>query len=157
MYKIIFVYQTINTVIDTNPNTKIKISKESSLKKINKDITNLHFLYNGEKINKDLTFDQLANNLDKERKEMNILVEEISSTYAKEKEMKSKEVICPKSNENILLNLKEYKINLYDCKNKHNINNILFEEFIKTQKIKIICNICKNKNKSSTFNKEFFK
>ena len=88
---------------------------------------------------------------------MNILVEEISSTYAKEKEMKSKEVICPKCNENILLNLKEYKINLYDCKNKHNINNILFEEFIKTQKIKIICNICKNKNKSNTFNKEFFK
>ena len=44
MYKIIFVYQTINTVIDTNPNTKIKISKESLLKKINKDITNLHLL-----------------------------------------------------------------------------------------------------------------
>ena len=44
MYKIIFVYQTINTVIDTNLNTKIKISKESLLKKINKDITNLHLL-----------------------------------------------------------------------------------------------------------------
>ena len=160
MYKIIFVYQTIKTVIDSNPNTKLKKSVELLLKKINKDITNLHFLYNGEKINENLTFDQLANNLDKERKEMNILIEEISSTYVKEKEMKSKEVICPKCNENILLNLKEYKINLYDCKNKHNINNILFEEFEGTQKInlsKIECNICKNNNKSNTFNKKFFK
>ena len=44
MYKIIFVYQTINIVIDTYPNTKLKKSIESLLKKINKDITNLHFL-----------------------------------------------------------------------------------------------------------------
>ena len=132
MYKIIFVYQTRNTAIYTNPKNKLKKSVESLLKKINKDITKLHFLYNGEKINMDLTFEQLANNLDKERKEMNILVEEISSIYEKEKEVKSKEVFCPKCNENIFLNLKEYKINLYDCKNKHNINNILYTEFEKT-------------------------
>jgi hypothetical protein len=81
----------------------------------------------------------------------------IENNIISKKKEEIKDIICPKYKENILIKTENYKINLYDCKNKHNINNILFEEFIKTQKIKIICNICKNKNKSSTFNKEFFK
>ena len=32
-----------------------------------------------------------------------------------------------------MMNIKNYKINLFGCKNGHNINNILFEDFQKTQ------------------------
>ena len=36
--------------------------------KINIDITSLYFLYGGEKINLNLTFEQLANSIDKNKK-----------------------------------------------------------------------------------------
>ena len=63
----------------------------------------------------------------------------------------SKQVICPK-----LFN--DYKITLYECKNNHKINNILFNEFNITQNIdfsKIICSKCTN-NKSLS-NEKFYK
>ena len=41
--------------------------------------------------------------------------------------IKSKEIICPKCNENILIKIDEYKINLYNCKSNHEINNILLK------------------------------
>ena len=59
----------------------------------------------------------------------------------------SKQVICPKCQENIRILFKDYKITLYECKNNHTINNILLNEFNNTQIIdlsKIICNNCKN-------------
>ena len=43
--------------------------------------------------------------------------------------IKSKEVICPECNENILINVKNYKINLIDCKNGYIETNLLFEEY----------------------------
>ena len=47
---------------------------------------------------------------------------------------------------------------IYDCKNNHT-NNILINDFEKTQKIietKIICDNCKINNKEKSFNKEFY-
>ena len=44
----------------------------------------------------------------------------------------------------------DYKINIYECKNGHKIENILLNEFEETQNIdrnNIICNICKKNNK----------
>ena len=58
------------------------------------------------------------------------------------------------------MNINEYKIDLYECKNGHNIKNILLNEFEETQKINmsdIQCNICKNNNKSISYNNIFYK
>ena len=54
--------------------------------------------------------------------------------------------------------MKNYKISLFDCKNKHIKDNILLSQFENTQYIdesKIICEICKT-NKSLTFENNFF-
>jgi len=63
-----------------------------------------------------------------------------------------KDIICPKCGENCLIEIKDYKINLCQCDNKHNINNILLDKYKNIQKIKdeIICNNC-NKNKSEIY------
>ena len=56
------------------------------------------------------------------------------------------------------MKIKDYKIELYDCKNNHKIDNILLEEYENTQKIdisKIKCNICKD-NKSESYNNIFY-
>ena len=42
-----------------------------------------------------------------------------------------------KSRENTKYKLNEYKIDLYECKNGHRIDNILLDEFEKTQYIDI--------------------
>ena len=73
--------------------------------------------------------------------------------------VKSKLVKCPECKENIRIKMNDYKIKLYDCKNGHNIENILLEEYENTQKIdisEIKYNICNINNKSNTFNNEFY-
>ena len=73
----------------------------------------------------------------------------------------SEEIICPICKENCSISFKDYKINLYNCKNGHNLNNILFQDFNNTQKIeqtKIICEFCKIVNKNdSIYNDQFYK
>ena len=58
------------------------------------------------------------------------------------------------------ININNYKINLFDCKNGHNINNILLNEFENTQYIDeslIKCNKCQENNKFNTYNHIFYK
>ena len=58
------------------------------------------------------------------------------------------------------MDIKDYKIRLYECKNRHNIENILLDEFEETQNLelnKIICDICHKCNKSISYNNKFFK
>ena len=74
--------------------------------------------------------------------------------------IKSKEVRYPKCQENILIKFDNYNITLYNCKNKHKEENISFNRFVEIQKIdlsKIICNSCKERNKSNVSNNEFYK
>ena len=79
---------------------------------------------------------------------MIILVNENKETIIKENIIKSKEIICPKCKENILIKINEYKINLFNCKNNHNIDNILLNEYENNIDIsKIICDKCKLKKK----------
>ena len=72
---------------------------------------------------------------------------------------KASNIICPQCKENIRFNINDYKITLYDCKNKHKIEDILLNEFENTLNIdesKIICDICKKNNKSDITNNIFF-
>ena len=153
-------------------NIEIECKKEEKLKDAlsklysrNKEINpnNILLLYNGSTIsNYDLTLNELANLDDKEIKKMSILMIEINRTTIIEDGnsiIKSKEIICPQCHDNCRISFKDYSINLYECKNRHETNNIPFELFEDTQKIdesKIICHACSKTNKNKSYNKKFY-
>jgi hypothetical protein len=63
--------------------------------------------------------EEVANSEDKKRKKMNVIVFENEFEIQKENKIKSKNIICPICKENIKMDIKDYKINLYECKNGH--------------------------------------
>ena len=128
MSKVIFNYEGNNTTILCQENEKMTEICKKFGNKIQIDINDLYFLYNGKIINIELRYDEIANRFDKERKEVSILVIN-KNTVVLDNKKKLEFPICPECNENIILEIKDYKINLYDCKNKHNINNILINEY----------------------------
>ena len=72
------------------------------------------------------------------------------------KKIISKEIICPECKENILIDIYNFKINLYECKNYHIFNNILINKFYDTQIIDIYaikCNLC---NKDISYDKDYY-
>jgi len=160
MMKVIFTYKRIETIIQSNFNDKIEDVYKKYGNKIGIDISKVFFIYNGNKINDNIILNNIINEEDKRRNIMNILVNENDNPIIKDNIVKSKEIICPKCNENILIKIDEYKINFFNCKNNHNIDNILLNEFENMQNVdisKIICNNCKIKNKSNTYNNEIYR
>ena len=159
MASISFLYNGIETIIQCTTNEKMEdICKKFSIK-INNNINNLQFLYGGKKIDFNLKFFEQANSLDKERKQMNILVYENNNINNNSLKV-SKDIICPKCGELCRIKINDYKIKLYECKNKHEINNISLNEYENLQKIdesKIICNNCNKINKNESYNKIFYK
>ena len=70
----------------------------------------------------------------------------------------SEQIICPKCKEICIFNYDNYQINLNQCRNGHNIENILINEFNNSQKINeeaIKCNNC-NKSKMEVYNSQFY-
>lgn len=160
MVEIEFIYEDKNTIIQCNLEDKIEDILQKYITKINKDMNSLYFLYGGQSIDKLLSFNQLINKQDKEQKKVTILVNDNLDSTESESFCLSKYIICPKCKENSRLSIEKYRIKLYDCKNGHKYENILFKDFEQMQKIdesKIICNICKNTNKSNTYNHIFNK
>ena len=85
--------------------------------------------------------------------------EKETKIYLNEGIIKSKEIICPKCGENCLMKFDDFKIKLFGCKNDHEVNDILLNDFNNTQNINennIICNICNKNNRHKAYNKEFF-
>ena len=126
------------------------------------DINKDQLLYNGKLINLDLTFFQLANRSDKERKVIHILVYNSDNKKStNEGIIKSKEIICPKCKENCLISFEQDKIKLYDCKNGHSMDNISLKEFNNLQNINENEIKCDNANctnsKYKSYNKQFYK
>ena len=91
MAEAIFNYEGINLIIHCNINDKlIDIIYKFLIKIENRgDNSNLIYLYNGTKIKKELTFYQQANEFDKSRKKMNIIVTTNDDIVNEEKK------ICP--------------------------------------------------------------
>ena len=70
------------------------------------------------------------------------------------------QIICPECQEDIKFSIEDYVINLFECKNKHDINNIFLDEFDSTQNInisKIICQGCGQYNKGNVHNNIFYR
>ena len=68
MVEAIFNYEGINTTIQRDINNKMKDIINNFLIKIENKENNLYYLYNGKKINYELTFNEQANDFDKNRK-----------------------------------------------------------------------------------------
>ena len=150
--KVIFNFNEFNTTILCSLNEKLKNIIERFCSKAQIDINKIYFLYNGNMINKELKFEEVANQVDKKSRTMNIIGYEINNNKEEIKENIniSKDIICPECKENALIKIENYKIKLYNCKNGHNIDNITIREFDEKQKIdisKIVCNNCNENNK----------
>ena len=74
MAEAIFNYEGINTTIQCELNDRMKDIIAKFVIKIENKENNLYYLYNGTKINYELTFNEQENDIDKNRKKMNILV-----------------------------------------------------------------------------------
>ena len=160
MAEVIFNLEGNITIIQSDINDKMKDIINKFLIKINKQEDNLYYLYNGNRIKYDISFIEQANELDKNRKKMNILVINNNENNNDIKPIISKEIICPECKENILMDINNFKINLKGCKNNHIQNNILLNLYKETQKIdlsNIICDICKENNKNNTHENEFYR
>lgn len=75
MAQVEFQYNGINTVIQCNEEQKMSEICNSFISKSNINEKEINYFYNGiggTQFNKDLTFNQMANALDKQRKKMNI-------------------------------------------------------------------------------------
>ena len=155
MAHVIFKFKGIDTLIQCKIEDKFKdICNKFSIKMQN-NINELIFLYGGEILNLELKFNEVANQKDKQNLKMRILVfdKNINNINEKGRTIKSKDIICPKCGEICLINFKDYKILLNNCKNKHE-NIISLKDFDNTQTInenKIICHICNKNNKSESY------
>ena len=124
--------------------------------KVNADLNNITFKYNGGIVDINKVFKETLNIIDIERNTMAILAEKtkddeeiIEKTF-----MKANRVVCPECYEDAKIEIKDYKIKIYGCKNDHVNYKILFKEFDETQTMdetKIICEKCKENNKSELF------
>jgi len=162
MAKVEFIYEGKKNEIQCKEDDKIGDIINKYLNKIGKKKEDIYFLYSGQKLDENLTFNETLNNLDKDKKTMivqaidSIINEEENSSCLK----KSEYVICPECFEKAYLSMDDkFMISISDCKNGHKKENIHFEKFEKTQFIdetKILCGNCKTENKSNTFKNSFY-
>jgi len=157
MIEVLFLYETQNIIIQCNTEDKLKdVAQKLKIKINEEDNDDLFYVYEGDKINEELTIKQIIKN--KSENQIKILVFD-SSDEENEKKIVSNEIICPICKENILIKIRDYQIDLYGCKNQHKLENVLLYEFENSQKIdlsKIICGMCTINNRSNVFNHNFF-
>ena len=150
-----FFYNGKITKIQSKKNEYMKDIFKRYLIKINKDINDVYFMCNGNKINKELKLEEI-NNKDNEIK---ILVNDVNCENIENKKILKSSIICPECGNICILNIKDYKIRLNKCINKHNNEYILLDEYNDLQKnneLNILCSNC-NKNKKEIYNNQFYK
>ena len=154
---VFFTYNGMKIEIQWKKADKIKNIINRFCSKVNLDKTKLYYyLYNGNKINEELKFEETINKNDKIIK---ILVIEENKIIKNENIKEINEIICPECGENILIKIEYYRMNMYKCKNNHNRDNISIDELNNITKIdisKIICNECKENNKGNTYKNKFY-
>ena len=164
MSQVEFKYKGISYTIQCNENEKMKNICQKFCLKAQVDKKDIFFSYGGQAgngFNEELAFSQMINSIDKNQNIMSILVYNINGEQELHETLKkSNEIICPECGEICKIKLNNYKISLYDCKNSHEVNNLSFHQYEKSQYkdlSKIICNNCNENNMHNSFNNEFFK
>ena len=161
MVSIEFEYQQTKTIVQANLNDRFETVLNKYKTKTNVDINNLCYLANGRNIDKNDIIEDILNANDKQNKKMKILVNDTNSYDIQNNNLiKSKDIICPECKELCKIDIKDYRIKLYDCKMGHVKENLKLDEFINTQNIdisKIICDKCKVNNKAESYKNKFYK
>ena len=158
-----FIYEGQSSIIQSKLEDKMKDLFQKFANKSEIDLNKLNFLYGGTVINKDSTLSQIIGSSPKDVIKILVFPSDGADEPAinpNESFTRPKFIMCPKCKENIRYNITNYKINLFDCRKGHKINNILLNEFNNIQKYdmsKIICQQCKNQNKKETTFNEFYK
>ena len=134
-----FDYESEKIIIQCGKNTKLKDIYKNFKFKANAEGKQLFYLYKGTILeNDELTFEDIANQLDKDRNKMNVLVTEGERQLeSHDCIIKSGKIICPECQEDIKFFIDDYTINLFECKNNHDIDNIFLDKFEETQNINI--------------------
>ena len=175
MVLVTFIYNGENKTFDySNPNSKLKeiLKRFSTDMKVN--LESIIFLFNGKIINEDLELKDLISNINQNG--INILVydknnyEHKENKENKEKDDESENInddiiiskypICPICGGIMRVDIKDYKINLFECDKGHEFKGLTFQKYIEMQKLdetKIVCDNCKQTNKADTFGNKFFK
>ena len=159
MATIEFNFEGNTIIIQCSPEEKIKYIINKLIAKLeNKKKEELYFLYGGGIVDENLTFIEQANENDKKRNKMSIIMNK-KIDEEEESLKKSEYIICPECKESSRIIVDNYKFGFYDCKNNHKIDNILINDFENTQNIneaKIKCENCNKINKSTLYNNIFF-
>ena len=150
MAQVEFQYNGTNTIIQCQENQLMSEICNNFITKSNINKNEIYYFYDYKgsiEYNKNLTFNQMANSIDKSRKKMNILViSQNDNINVNNNIIRAKNIICPECHDDIKMNINNYKINLFKCKNGHNIDDIKLNEFKDTQMINLMnikCEICK--------------
>ena len=155
---VLFIYNGKQVIIPCITNEKLSIICDRFITKLQLDKSKIyHYLYNGNIIKRERSFEEEVNKEDKKENKMKIIVVDEMDEKINENIKESEEIICPECKENMRIKTEEYRINMYNCKNNHKIDNISIKEFENKQRIdisKIICDICKINNKSNVYNNE---
>ena len=160
MISVLFSFNGVQTTIYCSREEKIKDVCLKFVSKSDVNINNIFFIYGGKSLNPELTINDQVSLIDKNRNEMNILVCKEETIIINEEIKKPHDIICPECKDNCLINFNDYKIKLFECKNGHETNDILLNEYKNTQNINesnIICNNCNNISKNKSYNNQFYK
>jgi hypothetical protein len=122
MTKVEFNYKGNITIIQCKEEEKMEEIFNKFASKIELDIKTIYFLYSGNKINSQLTFAEIINDIDKERKIISILVDDLNSDII----TKSIFPICKECKQKVSLEINNYKIS-YKCKNGHLVKMLINE------------------------------
>ena len=157
-----FIYDGESNVIQCEKTQKFKDLCKKFTFKVKAENKSLLYMYNGISLeNDELCFDEIANSVDKQRNKMSVLVIENGTQILNNNcVIKSNKIICPQCKENIKFSIDDYLINLFDCKNKHDIGDIFLDEFELNQNInisKIICQNCKVYSKANVHDNIFYR
>ena len=146
MAKVEFNYKGKTIIIQCQEEEKMEEIFNKFVSKIELDINNIYFLYSGNKINSQLTFSEIINDIDKDRKIISIIVNDLNSDI-----IKSMFPICKECKEKVSLEINNYKFS-YECKNGHMIK-MLINEYEDNQIITNSENIEENKSNEDKYNK----
>ena len=151
----IYVGQTITIQCNKNEYMKDIFYKFSD--KVQRQVKDFFFLYNGQNINEKKKLGEIIGS----KKRITVITQEFDDNNNDSKNFIkiSNYIICPDCGENCLFNYNDFKINLNECDKGHININLSLDEFLDTQKIdesKIICYKC-NKNKTQAYNNKFYK
>ena len=114
------------------------------------DKNSFNFFLEDNQINGEITIEELIEIKENQESKLIIRVSEKNEIDDKKALLYNK-IICPFCKGNINIKIKDYKIELFDCKNEHKIENLSFEEYKSMQNLDLKCEICKRSNKFNNF------